>query len=684
MPTPADTDPVELLARHRERIRRLIARLVAPHDADDVEQEVYVAALERPPRNAAALPSWIATTVRNLMAKSWRKRDRRRARESAAARPEPQPATADLVARVELEEFLLRCVRELAEPEREVVLLRFFEGLSAGEVATRLHIGASTERARTARALAQLRERLDARCAGDRSEWIAALAPPLVVGASVMSAKVAAAAGISLAVVLGGLGWKLAHDRAPARRDAPGVARVAAATAADPAGAVGVAPETAAAGARRLEEPAPSPSPAAAPVPAQPPSGELKLRVVDAQTDLPLEKIKLRALNDARYAVWKGDRDADVRLTAGTWELAVEVEGYEPELRSAVAIRADSATDLGIVALERGTAVLYGTLRRAGVPADARAFVELRGDGRSPCPQCRPPYAALDADGEATQFPATKCCGYFWDRSFLEVGAEGRFEFRGLATGTYFLRPMDAVPRAQPTLRVTVTRGEQRRVEINLGEEAGLVLNLTDARGHPFSGRWKEDGSEQPEVIHFTIDVDGVEISCDAVPDADLLRNTLGAPRRFDAMHERTYAAEMERMEAGLRNDEVLDRWVRDAETSGPPCTDPEGAARVEALPIDPSQRAELQKLMSGIVSGGRPRSDRERAKNDVLLPEPPTPGFGWLEIAMAQLGPAAYRVSYLPASRVKARARCAGSFAMPVEVDLADPARRAVTLVFR
>src|SRR5262245_48581229 len=61
MPTPADADPVELLSLHRERVRRLIARLVAPHDAADVEQEVWLAALERPPRHAAALPSWIAT-----------------------------------------------------------------------------------------------------------------------------------------------------------------------------------------------------------------------------------------------------------------------------------------------------------------------------------------------------------------------------------------------------------------------------------------------------------------------------------------------------------------------------------------------------------------------------------------------------------------------------------------------
>jgi DNA-directed RNA polymerase specialized sigma24 family protein len=57
MATPFDTDPTELLSRHQERIRRLIARRVAPDDAADVEQEVWVAALERPPRHAAALPS---------------------------------------------------------------------------------------------------------------------------------------------------------------------------------------------------------------------------------------------------------------------------------------------------------------------------------------------------------------------------------------------------------------------------------------------------------------------------------------------------------------------------------------------------------------------------------------------------------------------------------------------------
>jgi hypothetical protein len=88
--------------------------------------------------------------------------------------------------------------------------------------------------------------------------------------------------------------------------------------------------------------------------------------------------------------------------------------------------------------------------------------------------------------------------------------------------------------------------------------------------------------------------------------------------------------------------------------------------------------------LLDALAESHSPRADRERAKNDALLPEPPTPGFGWLEIGMAQIGPAAYRVSCLPGSRVKVGAWCAGISAETVEADLSDPERRSVTLVFR
>jgi RNA polymerase sigma-70 factor (ECF subfamily) len=655
MTTPADTDPVELLTRHRERIRRLIDRMVAPDDAADVEQEVYVAALERPPRNAAALPSWIATTVRNLVAKSWRGRVRRRARETAAARPEPQPATADLVARVELEEFLLRCVRELAEPEREVVLLRFFEGLSAGEVAARLRIGASTERARTARALAQLRERLDARCAGDRSQWIAALAPPLVVGASVMSAKVVVAAGVALALMVGGVGWKLVRGPTSARGGMHAATTIDAASA---AGTTAVAPETAAASgdARRTEE-KPKASP---PVPlvATVSTGELKFRVVDAQTGQSLEKVAVRALNDARCVDWKGDREADLVMAAGAWDVAIFADGLEPEVRSAVVLRADAVTDLGTVALGRGSAVLRGTLRRGSVAPDARAFVELRGDGRSPCPRCKAPFVAHDENGEVAQFPASTCCGYFWDRSFLEIGADGRFEFGGLAAGTYFLRPMDATPRVQPTLRVTLARGEWRRVELDLEEEATLTLTLLDEHGAPFVGQWKGDGSDEPDPIHFNIDVDGVVLDCDGGTDPDALRAALGAPPRLDETRRRAEDGAAAQAEAARRAELVV-RTQDEFLTAL--------AASVEATRTSTFQR-----------------SDRERKPGDTLLPEPPTPGFGWLEIGMAQLASDVYLVMHLAASRVKVSAKCGRLSAETVEADLANPARRAVTLVFR
>ena len=85
-------DPAELLA-NAGNLRALARRLVADdHDADDVVQQTFVAAVERPPRADVPLRPWLARVARNFALRTLRGR-RRRAALEAVATPRDAPAS---------------------------------------------------------------------------------------------------------------------------------------------------------------------------------------------------------------------------------------------------------------------------------------------------------------------------------------------------------------------------------------------------------------------------------------------------------------------------------------------------------------------------------------------------------------------------------------------------------------
>ena len=89
----------EELLRHRAWVRAL-ARTLARDDAsvDDLEQDVWVAALERPPQHSEAATTWLTRVVRSRAVDMFRSHARRGAREEAAARPEAVPSAAETLA----------------------------------------------------------------------------------------------------------------------------------------------------------------------------------------------------------------------------------------------------------------------------------------------------------------------------------------------------------------------------------------------------------------------------------------------------------------------------------------------------------------------------------------------------------------------------------------------------------
>jgi RNA polymerase sigma-70 factor (ECF subfamily) len=167
---------VDALLAERVWLDRLARRLV--HDPDaaaDVAQQAWVKVLTRRPLMVRNVRAWLASVVRSCAVDRARSETRRGVREKAVPPRDPDDPTDVLLARAEAQRAVLDAVLTLDAPSRTVVLLRFFEGLEPAAIALRTGEPAGTVRSRLHRALATLRQRLDATHGGDRAVWAVAL-----------------------------------------------------------------------------------------------------------------------------------------------------------------------------------------------------------------------------------------------------------------------------------------------------------------------------------------------------------------------------------------------------------------------------------------------------------------------------------------------------------------------------
>jgi RNA polymerase sigma factor (sigma-70 family) len=169
--------PEDLLA-HTEWLTRLARALVGDVAAADVVQDTYEVALARPPARPGPLRPWLGGVARNVARMATRSRVRRERREeqfmpAVAEVPSPE----ELIARAQMQQKVGRLVLELPEPLRSTLLLRFFEGMTAAEIARAQGIPAATVRSRIKDALERLRATLDAEHGHDRRAWAGLLAP---------------------------------------------------------------------------------------------------------------------------------------------------------------------------------------------------------------------------------------------------------------------------------------------------------------------------------------------------------------------------------------------------------------------------------------------------------------------------------------------------------------------------
>lgn len=346
--------PPDLFLRHASGLRSLAGALLRDeHAADDVLQDTWLAALQRPPATRDQLSGWLARVARRLALRRRRGEGRRIGRERAVSRPERLAPADEGLARREVLRTVVDAVLALEEPYQSVVLLRYYQDLTPREIAARRGVPVATVASQLHRAREHLRRRLEAEVGGERGAWAPALAlatgwrsGPVPVAPPAPAAPAGASGGAG--AVLGGMTmeWKILFGAATAAAVVGGVARWS-----DGAGARAVPARDAAAGAVELVADAPPAQPGEGPGaaregerrpavapgelewlalgPAAPDELALTVTVVDAD-DLPLEGVHvdlaeaLGPLNDAGETgpdgtlrrVWRGRGELELLLRA--------------------------------------------------------------------------------------------------------------------------------------------------------------------------------------------------------------------------------------------------------------------------------------------------------------------------------------------------------------------------------
>lgn len=157
----------EDLLSHLDWLSALARHLVSDQErAKDLVQDACLIALRKRPTDRTGLRGWLVQVIRNLHRQHARSEKRGRAREAFRAQLDISEATDQVAERVALQRELARLVLELEEPDRTVVLLRFYSGLPPREIADRLGVSVPVVNGRLQRALSRLRIRL-----GTESKW---------------------------------------------------------------------------------------------------------------------------------------------------------------------------------------------------------------------------------------------------------------------------------------------------------------------------------------------------------------------------------------------------------------------------------------------------------------------------------------------------------------------------------
>jgi RNA polymerase sigma factor (sigma-70 family) len=195
-----------LVQRHVDLVYSAALRMVRdPHLAEDVTQAVFVALAQkgRQPADRPVLAGWLHRTAQHLAAKTVRSDVRRHVREKEAAAmnqlvsPEPDLLWEQAAPHLDA------ALGDLTEPDRDALLLRYFQRKTAREVGQALGVSEEAAHKRVSRAVERLRALLAKRGIAVGAGGLVALISANAVHASPagLAATVSTAAALAGAAV---------------------------------------------------------------------------------------------------------------------------------------------------------------------------------------------------------------------------------------------------------------------------------------------------------------------------------------------------------------------------------------------------------------------------------------------------------------------------------------------------
>jgi len=154
-----------LFTRYAQPLYSFLWRLTGDQAlAEDLLQEVFIRLVNYAGKPPLYFRAWLYTVARNLAYSSFRAHGREQAHRaySGANNDEAlKDTTQDLPEKVILsrdnEERIRQSLERLPDEQREVVLLRYYQGLSLEEIATVVEVSLGTVKSRLYRALRRLR-----------------------------------------------------------------------------------------------------------------------------------------------------------------------------------------------------------------------------------------------------------------------------------------------------------------------------------------------------------------------------------------------------------------------------------------------------------------------------------------------------------------------------------------------
>lgn len=151
-------------------LRRMLERIEPDAAAAaDLLQDTLLVAITNPPPSDVPLHAWLFGVARNLQYRRHRSTVRREARElraEAGSLEVGEPVDTEAVRR-----RVRDVIDHLSEPYRTTLWMRYYDEMSAAEIARRLGVPAGTVRKRTKVALDRLRAKIDGMDSRERERW---------------------------------------------------------------------------------------------------------------------------------------------------------------------------------------------------------------------------------------------------------------------------------------------------------------------------------------------------------------------------------------------------------------------------------------------------------------------------------------------------------------------------------